>query len=431
MRKIFLFLFFCFLLTQIFSETVNAREINNISKKNYTISQHKTNIVLNAIKKLLKDNAWYVKIEGRELFAYKFTNEFIKLKLIIDHKFDSASDIYKTTVITDKMHIREITIKNEYADDTLYIRDKIIPYILERINTDYENHSNPKKIYFGSISAGYSRTSDNYRFYPEYRQGSFYMSGSLSYDPAVNITASSITLGAADYFSSDFYFTLDSRIRENSFNIDLLIYGKNNFESARNNTKRSLYGFFTGFEYFRPGFNDNVLQWNRKIYKKQPHIQYGIWRAIQGTIINTNKSNNGIFKNYLSLAIGPGINSSLTANDISEDEEDDLSHIFKSIKYRKQNYYYSAVATVSAGLIADKVYNFLFRADYNGYFFIPVENEEAYDLMNILKFSTGYYLTQKTLFAVNYEFWNIDSMIKDAGENHSWNRLIIEIKYFF
>ncbi|MBN2040824.1 MAG: hypothetical protein JW864_12345 [Spirochaetes bacterium] len=428
MRKIFLLLLCCLFFNVISEKFADSQELIKKNTENGD-SRQKITAVLNLLKEILESNDWYVNIESGKLIAFCFRNNCTELTVGIDHNSGKNIHNYTVTVVTDRLYEKVITIKDEFADDSMYVRNKIIPYVLQKINASCCSSSNNKKIYFGSISAGYNRTHDNCRFYPEYSEGSFYMSGSLAYDPAANVTARSITLKPADYFFSSFSFTIDSTIRENSFNVNLLIYGKNKFESAQNQTRRTLYGFFNGFEYFRPGFNDPVLKWNRQIYKKQPHVQFGLYRAIQGTIINTSQSETGVFTNYLSLAVGPGINSSLTATGITEEEEDELSHIFKSIKYRKQNYYYSAAAAANAGFIADRIHNFRFGADYNFYFFIPVEGEKAYDLMNILKISAGYYLTQNTLFAVNYEFWHIDSMLKDDRVNHSWNRLIIELKY--
>ena len=320
-------------------------------------------------------------------------------------------------------HGQEANIKIQTEQNVLNLPDQI--------HSDFKNPATFKEIFFSSISFGYNRTHDNLRFYPEYGQGSFYMSGSLLYDPAVNSLHNKIQLNQADYLSCDFYFAYDSRMRENFFNIDVLLYGKNKYESDGNSSKRSLYGFFNGFEYFRPGWSDSDVTWNRQIYKKKPHIQYTIWRAIQWTIINSYFLDNEILETRFSAGLGPSINSSLTATGILEGEEGELSHIFKSIEYRKQNYYYSVSFPVSIEFIADKIKDFRFGAGYNFYFFYPIENEKAFDILNILKCSIGYYLIHNCLLNVRYEYWEIESMVRDIKKDHWWNRMIMEIKFLF
>ena len=220
----------------------------------------------------------------------------------------------------------------------------------------------------------------------------------------------------------------DSQIRENYFNTDILLFGVNNYSSDTNSETRFLYGFFNGFEYFRPGITDPTLEWSRQIYKKQPHIQYVIWRTLQGGFVVTSKGRS-ITTFSMMIGFGPSINSSLTAVGLSEEEEAELSHIFKSIKYRKQNYYYSVAAPFSTSLICDHVYNFRFALGYNFYIFYPMENENAYDMLSIIKSSIGYYLIDGLLINVNYEYWYIDSKVRSKRKSHFWNRLIIEFKY--
>ena len=128
------------------------------------------------------------------------------------------------------------------------------------------------------------------------------------------------------------------------------------------------------------------------------------------------------------MGVGP---SSLFLSGISEDEEKDISSAFLSIKYRKQNYYFSYCFPARIILTADRIYGFRFEAGYNYYFFIPVVRDNLYDMLHIIKGSMGYYLNPDVLLNVQYERWFIDSMLHNKTRTHSWNRLVIELRNYF
>ncbi len=436
MRKFILLTLFLLFYILIFADISYSQKSGKGTGTVEINADSKVPYIFNILKNDLKDDNWHVRVDGDELTAFRFGNGIDELKIRIEYLPDDMFYIYKITVVTDKVYNKEVKINKSRAYDNLYLKDEILSFVYSRINSGFNGNikstANTKKVYFSSISAGYNRTHDNYRFYPEYGQGSFLMSGTLVYDPAINVNSSEIDLKPVDYLSVEFYFCFDSRVRENYFNIDLMIFGKNKFESSDSAaSRRALYGFFNGFEYFRPGWNNWDVQWNRKIYKKQPHVQYAIWRAAQWKMINTYTVNNKNFISYFSAGLGPSINSSLTATDVTPEEEDDLSHIFKSIKYRKQNYYYGISMPLSAGIVADRINDFKFGAGYNLYIFAPVEHEKAIDVLNIVKLSAGYYFTDNFLLDLHYEYWNIYSMVRDTEAAHWWNRIMIECKFLY
>ncbi len=409
-----------------------AQGIKNNSPINL---QDKETYLLNVFEKILQNNNWKTIYQNNTLHAYRFRNSYDKLSITI--KTESAQSFYLFTVsiiLNGKISSMTFSVKGNRIHNSLSLKQLISPFVIKHAMTDTPNEWD-KKAYLLALSIGYNRTHDNRRFYPEWGQGSFYSSLCFLYDPAKHVQEKDIPMGIGDYLSFDLYFAYDSHIRENFFNIDVMIFGENRFKKNKNSTKRTLSGFFNGFEYFRPGFYDSALQWNRQVYKKQPHLQYTIWRALQWGIQNTYK-NNQIYKFSFMIGFGPSINSSLTATDVKYWEVKDLSHIFKSKDspnwiFRMQNYYYSVSLPISGSFTIDKYYNFKFSAGYNLYVFYPIENEVAYDIVNIIKFSAGYYITDECLFDTHYQYWHIKGRVREVIEIHGWHKLILEVKYLF
>ena len=386
--------------------------------------------ILQDYQSLLKKDQWITDIKNNSISAFRYKNEYNKLLILIN--IDDNELIYQIKLNIKKNNqdtYKEFLFRKDEKFNLSRIKNTILAYLTEQIIST-KNSDQYISNFNSEVSVGYNRTHDNHEFYPEYGQGSFYMSGMLKYDPAKNITTKELTLKTGDYLAADLYFAYDSHMRENYFNIDLLISGKNRYFTENGSENRELYGFFNGFEYFRPGFYDPTLEWSRKIYKKQPHIQYNIWRVLQWGIIKTEKDDN-IYDYSVMAGFGPSINSSLTINNVTPEEEKELSHIFKSIKYRKQNYYYGIVFPFSAGFSVDRIYRLRFGFGYNFYFFYPVENEDAYDMLNIVKLNAGFYITEDSLFNALYEYWHIKSKLRSDREYHFWNRLVLEIKYLF
>lgn len=392
------------------------------------------NYLLLETGKILTDKGWTTIFPEKNksiLNAYRHVENYCMLTVLIETGRPVQQTITVSITINDKQVSSVFNIKKD--DDGNSLITLIIPFVLKYSLPD-EQSLPVDRIYSSGFSVGYNRTHDNRHFFPEYGQGSFYTSLFLVYDPAINVKSQNVTLRIADYTKFDFYFAYDSHVRENFFNVDTIIYGRNLYTENNSNkdkiSNRTVYGFFNGFEYFRPGFYNNALEWNRKIYKKQPHIQYTIWRALQWGFINT-YTNGAVYKSSFMIGFGPSINSSLTATHVTEEEEKELSHIFKSKNYRKQNYYYSVSLPVAASFEIDRLFNFRFGAGYNLYIFYPVQNEKANDFANILKISAGYYFTANCLFNVNYEYWYMRGKVRRVVNEHSWNRLVLEVKFLF
>jgi hypothetical protein len=86
---------------------------------------------------------------------------------------------------------------------------------------------------------------------------------------------------------------------------------------------------------------------------------------------------------------------------------------------------------VRAEITADKIGNFRLSVWNNFYYFIPIETNDSFDLLNIAGTSTGYYLSNDCLLNLSYEYWSLSSKIHEQEKDHWWNRLIVELKFLF
>lgn len=288
-----------------------------------------------------------------------------------------------------------------------------------------------KKLYYFSASAGYNRTRESRRFYPEKRQGSFYGALDFIYDPLVNVKEKNISIHMGDYLNSSLYFAYNSQIRENYFNIDISLWGRQKYAIQGESETRSVHGLFTSLEYFRPGFRDTTLFWNHQVRKNEPHIQYFIYKPVAFGGFLQNREKARIYTASAMFGIGPSINSALVATDIDTVKEQDLSPIFKSLDYKKENFYYSVVAAFRTVLEADFINSFKFSLGFDNYSFYALEfnKDKAYEILNIIKCGIGYHLTANALIAAHYEHWRINSFVRDEYKDHFWNRMVLELKY--
>ena len=264
--------------------------------------------------KILHKKNWKVIIENNQLRAYNFSNNYHALKAQIMAEYNSGYTIFSVSLyINGEKQQREFKTTSENLPiDSIRTKNTILSFMLIPIISKNKS-KNIQKVFFPSISIGYNRTHDRIEFYPQYKQGSIYFSGELVYDPSKNSKEKEIPLSIGDYLSFVIYAAYDSEVRENYSNIDILLLGKHKYKTSNSSETRILYGFFNGMEYFRPGFSDTTVRWDHQIYKKQPHIQYYIYRALSWGYIRSVKSS-GIYTTSIMAGFGPSINSSLNCS---------------------------------------------------------------------------------------------------------------------
>ena len=421
-------LFFCVI---VFLPKAVYSEDNRFNGQTYLAK--KIDYIFINYKSILNRYNWRVSIEKHRLRAFRLSNGYTELNVTINSEFKDTFLLFKVLLEINSGQIyREFRFnKNTYSN--LKIKNTILPFLIEHIGAEKGSETKIsniyKRIYFPSFSIGYNRTHDNMEFYPEYKEGSLYLSWGLLYDPVNNIEEKDLKLTIGDYFLFNIDLAYNSEIRENSINVDMLIYGRNRVDFDKNDKTRLVHGFFNGFEYFRPGFLNTTLLWKHPVYKEQPHIQYLIWRAIQWGY-NRTQRNDYIYNISFMIGCGPSMNSSLNATNITETDEKDLSDIFMSNRHRKENYYYSLVLPISLSFTIDRINNFRIMAGYNFYFFTPIENENTYEILNKLNFSLGYYITENILMNSHYEYWNIESRLGKNRKNSFWNRIVLEIRCY-
>ncbi|MDY6934559.1 MAG: hypothetical protein SVZ03_10105 [Spirochaetota bacterium] len=398
----------------------------NISQEEIQKNIH---YLLREYRQILQKKDWKVVIETNQLRAYYYNYKYREIRAQIEVAEETDQIKFVISLANGGQHWqRNFIIKEKLPLDNAYARNMMLAFMLNPLFSEDRSQVN-NQIFFSHVAIGYNRTHDNREFYPQWKEGSIYFAGELQYDPSINTKERDIPLSIGDYMSFDFYVAYDSQIRENYSNIDILLFGKHKYGISDSSSTRSLHGFFNGIEYFRPSFRDSTMHWDHQIYKKQPHIQFFLYRVLSWGFIRST-TGQGIYTTSFMAGIGPSINSSLTATGISRAEEDNLSHIFKSYPvYRRQNFYYSVALPLSVSFLVDKIHNLRLQTGYNWYLFYAIENERAYEMLNMLKLSVGYYLLDNLLFDINYEFWNINSRVASDTKQHQWNRIVLEIEY--
>ncbi|MCU0821121.1 MAG: hypothetical protein MUC95_01450 [Spirochaetes bacterium] len=392
----------------------------------------RTGYLLRQCEILLRKSEWKTASEGNEVKGCKFKNGYDEISVRISAEKDGGFFVF--TVDTQKNGKRTektFRVSGETASDDKRLSDlvlsSVIPEVLVR-----EGLGDFKKAFTAMISFGYSRTRDDDKFYPVYAKGNIHIDWLLEYDPSSKVYNDDTTLTVGDYILFDGFFDWATIIRENYGNVDVLLYGKNRYSGNAGHGTRLMYGFFNGVEYFRPGFANTAMTWNREINRSQPAIQYAFWRALQGNVILSHRNGAAIYTASFMAGAGMGVGpSSLFATDISPEEEENLSHVFRSRRYRKQNYYFSYGLPARISLSADRLYDFYLEIGYKYCYFYPVLIEDMYDMLHVCNGMIGYYLSYDVMIASEYESWWVVSMMHDETRRHQWNRLIFEFKNFF
>ncbi|MCX7678730.1 MAG: hypothetical protein N2316_05875 [Spirochaetes bacterium] len=432
MKRKFSHIFFLCIVTTLLFPYFAISEVHN---EDVVVSS-----ILSRFEQMLKKKGWYTQKDDFTCKAFRFESDYHEIVAQLSASRKNTLTSFEVTIIKNgNLTIKTFTFKNtspNYADTA----EKIITSHLVSLALQ-NNGVSPKNPHFTSLSIGYSRTNDNTDILPEKKKGGYYLALSYTYDPSQLTGLEWMRLNFGEFLTINAWAVIDTDpinrnyINENFLNFDIIILGRHCQKENTKHRYRLLYGFFTGMEYFRPGWKDNILLWNHSLYQDQPHIQYMLWRAIACRICSTYFCNYGIYTVNFMVGLGPSINSSLFAVGWDQEEELHRSPLFQSLTGSKQNYYYSTAYPISLSLAAEYLWRFNFTFSYNFYFFYAsdpaIRNEKAYDIVHILKPSIGIQLTEKLLVQINWEHWHIHSMLNGKHTSHSWNRFFMETKYYF
>jgi len=392
----------------------------------------RTGFLLRRCEIMLGNAGWVTAVDGSQVKAFRLRSQYDEISVKIEPA--RTEGIYSFTVIiqkNEKHSSKTFNIPVNIINDDERLSGLVLSCVPPEAIVRNEL-GNFRKAFKSIISFGYSRTRDDNKFYPVYAKGNIHIDWRLEYDPSARIFLKDTALTVGDYILFEGFFDWASIIRENFFNIDLLLYGRNKYSGSPDHGTRVLYGFFNGLEYFRPGFANSAMTWNDPINRTQPAIQYSIWRALQWNTLISHRNGAALYTASFMAGAGMGVGpSSLFATDLSAQDEENLSHVFRSIRYRKQNYYFSYTLPARVSLSADNVYGFYFEFGYNYYYFYPVLTDTMYDMLHVFNCITGYYLTYDVMLASEYESWWVVSMLNHDTRMHHWNRLIFEFKNFF
>ncbi|MBN2402249.1 MAG: hypothetical protein JXN64_07595 [Spirochaetes bacterium] len=416
----------------LYPESKESAINKEITQKKIVSPEERTEYLVNQCSDFLKKFGWITTIDGSQIMAFRLGGRYDEMLLKIETVYDAG--LYNFTVAISKNGVQTqkvLRLPGSIVSDDSRLREHALSVVVPFAAAE-KGIGDFRRAFSSIFSFGYSRTHDGREFFPAYAKGNLHLSWQLEYDPSARILLRDTTLAFGDYTAFNVYLDWASIVRENFFNIDLLIYGKNKYFGSAEHGTRFMYGFFNGLEYFRPGFSDSTMKWDRPVTHTQPYIQYAIWRALQLNMLISRRNGPALYSAGIMLGAGMGVGpSSLFYAGITEEEEQDMSPAFRSIKYRKQNYYFSYTLPVRLVLCADHVYGFRFEAGYNYYFFFPVISDDLYDMLHIFKGSMGYYITSDVIMSIQYERWKIESMLYDKTRTHDWNRLIIEFRNYF
>ncbi|MFW5861123.1 MAG: hypothetical protein ACOCWZ_02650 [Spirochaetota bacterium] len=284
-------------------------------------------------------------------------------------------------------------------------------------------------MYTASAFIGYHQFHDRY-ICPSKPEGSLILGFNLVYNPSRFSNLQTEQLKTGDYLSFFAYISANSRIREHTYDIHYLLTGTKKLSSNSSNGSIEISGIFMGLEYFRPEANFDDFTWDEDVYEHHPHIQYFVFRAVAWEYLY--KKNSGLLHAFnFMLGCGPSVNSSLNATNITKEEEDELSPIFRSNFYgdRRQNFYYSVSVPLKIGLTLFLTNSISVDTEWKSYIFFSIESEDAYDLLNITRIAPAYRLTELLSAKLSWEYWHVHSMLENEYKNNHWNRLIFSMHY--
>jgi len=397
----------------VYSEEANHSSIYKLLFNDYNI--------------ILKKNSWNTTIDGNDFFAYRYNNGYREIIINISSETKNNIVEHKITV-TDNKSVSKRSFKFlDSENNPENLRKIILPYLIQIQHEPYKPV--PEKMYTASAFIGYHQFHDRY-ICPRKPEGSLILGFNLVYNPSRFSTLPTEQLATGDYLSFFAYISANSRIREHTYDIHYLLTGTKNRSSNSSDGSIEISGIFMGLEYFRPEANFDDFTWDEDVYEHHPHIQYFVFRTIAWEYIY--EKNAGVVQAFNFMAgCGPSVNSSLNATNISEEEEDELSPIFRSNFYgdRRQNFYYSVSVPLKIGLTLSLTNSINVETEWKSYIFFSIEGEDAFDLLNIIRISPAYRLTESLSANFSWEYWHVHSMLENEYKNNHWNRLILAMHY--
>jgi hypothetical protein len=379
--------------------------------------------VLDDFARVLSARGWKVYLDAPgSLRAYRLRNDFEELRAGLSGAADGEFEMYEARVTYDgSRRERTFRIRVSGGEDAGTDPARVmLPWFLESLE-----HRGPRRLsaYVATVSAGYNRFHE-FEPYPRWRIGTLQLGADILHDPARHLHEGAARLALGEYFHLRGHLNLSPEWKDVWYDITLLLAGVQTVSADASRPDRRILGLFSGIELSRPSLNFKEFMWSDGIYEDHPHIQYFILKPVMpGFIRQWGPDRRYSVSAFASAAVS--VNSSLCATNITEAEEDDLSPIFRSKYYgnRRQNFYYSWSVPLALSFAADRVGPLRLRADYRFYYFSPVEEERAYDILNVPGGSIGFYLSRGVLATAAYEYWHVYSRLRADTKHYSWHRV--------
>ncbi len=384
--------------------------------------------VLADYARVLSTRGWKVfRDEPGALRAYRLRNDYEELRTVINGSRDGDFETYDVRMSYDGTE-RERSFRIRKAGSVTAGTDPLrvlLPYLLEALE-----YRGPRRLgaYEASVSAGYNRFHE-FEPYPRWRIGTLQLGFNLMHDPARHMNEPRTVLSLGDYFHFQGYLNLSPEWKDVWYDFTLLLAGMQTLAPGADRPARSVFGLFSGIELFRPSLNFKEFMWSDGTYEDHPHIQYFLLKPfVPGIVHQWGRDRRYSLSAFGSAALS--VNSSLCATHVTEAEEDDLSPIFRSKYYgnRRQNFYYSWSVPLALSFAADRIGPFRLKAGYRVYYFSPVEEERAYDILNVPGGSVGWYLSHGVLATAGYEYWHVYSRLQEKTRHYSWHRVFFGLE---
>ena len=385
-------------------------------------------------KELLLQNKWDVLIKGPKFKAFhydNYNNRHSLLTIDIDASHKTGYDLFiVTTTINKKASAKGLKIptQSNIPRDRL-LRDIIGSYlVMKTFDFQKETKRRSEIAFHPAISAGFVRTTDWNTDYHKFWNGQGFISASVLYDPSLELMEEEMQLSTGDFLAIELFLAFDSQVKENYFNLNMLLTGNVTIFEARGRRLRWMHGLFIGFEYFRPSYSTQTMQLNQEITGDSIAFQFLSVKIIQyGLVVSWGRGYRQSFS--LMAGLGPSVNSSLIATVKPEVYNSTQSHIFLA-QPESQNYYFSISTPLSLTYRADLIYGFSMSVKYEFYYFTYYDlSFDAMDFLHIIKFKVGYNIVDNLFINARYEFWHVSSVITSDNLNHSWNRFFLELMY--
>ncbi len=385
-------------------------------------------------KELSAHKQWNVLVNGTRFKAFhydRYNNKHSLLTIDIEASRKQGYDLFIiTTNINETSTAKALKIPTESKVPREKLLKNIIGTYLVMKTFDFRKETKRRSeiAFHPSISFGFSTTSDWDRRFPEYRGGPAFISVSGTYDPTLELLEENMALSTGDYLAFRIFVAFDTKMRENLVDLNMLLFGYVNSFEALGSRVRLLHGFFVGYEYFRPSYNVTTMQLNQTITGDSIAFQFLSAKLLQYGLVTSfgEKHNQAV---TLMAGAGPSINSSLIATARPAVITPGYEDIFLSVR-EQQNYYYSLSLPLSLSYRVRRVYGFTVGAEYNLFYFTYWDlQKKADDLVNVVKFDVGYNVFDDFFIGAGYEYWHISSRLSNERLSHSWNRVILELRY--